>query len=75
MKNTCLKEEFKECCCECQLHYSLYSHPLVNGKPMSSQIGYICLAFESEDKAVLSSEHGLCEMFIRKETENKLDNK
>ena len=54
-----------QCCCKCKFHHSLFSHPWVDGKPMNNQVGWICLMPEFEGKAILSKEHGMCELFTR----------
>jgi hypothetical protein len=55
------------CCCHCYSHKELYSHPWVDKKPMSNQLGYVCTVFWDMDrkcnKVILSGEHGLCEAF------------
>lgn len=58
-----------QCCCICKMHLKLMSHPEVDGKGMSNQDGWICLAFAASDGiAVKINEHGLCEAFIPKDT-------
>lgn len=49
-----------ECCCNCQNHAPLYSHPWVDGKPCSNLFGWACVT--TAYGATLSREHGLCEI-------------
>ena len=41
--NQCQKLNWGNCCCECKYHYAVYSHPCVDGKPMSNLYGYVCI--------------------------------
>lgn len=52
-----------KCCCNCAMHLSLRSHPWVDGKSMSNRLGHVCSCFADERVAVVSSGHGLCEMW------------
>ena len=60
----------KICCCKCIYHIGLYSHPCVDGKPMSNFISHICLLFMEKElncgssRIHLSNEHGECECFL-----------
>ena len=57
----CQMKKFDRCCCTCVWHRELHSHPWVDGKPISNKLGMICYAPDFE-YAVMSTEHGLCEM-------------
>ena len=61
--NQCQKLIWHGCCCECKYHYAVYSHPCVDGKPMSNHFGYVCIPPEFYCKGVISNEHGFCENF------------
>lgn len=61
-----------ECCCNCRYLYPFYSHPWVDGKSISNQVGWLCLGLWEDSKRSenppsikgpeLSREHGLCEL-------------
>lgn len=76
MKEECWKT-FKnrgECCCVCEHHYPYFSHPWVDNKPCTNQLGYVCVCphfmNRNEDSKsagpTISNEHGLCELFKRR---------
>lgn len=52
------------CCCNCASHRSLWSHPWVDGKPVTHRTGWACVSSGlSTRKATLSNRHGLCELY------------
>ena len=69
-----------QCCCNCKNHFKLFSHPWVDHKPITNQVGYVCsLDIESlvtnvvdnDDRGmILSNEHGLCECWEAKPSNN-----
>lgn len=64
--------EKSKCCCKCKFQKPLYSHPSVDGKPMSNQLGFVCTVFShmEGDEIVLMLEHGECEMFLSKNVQS-----
>ena len=66
----CQKSNWGNCCCECKYHYVIYSHPCVDGKPMSNFYGYVCIPTEFNGKGVVSNKHGYCEMFEKELNKN-----
>jgi hypothetical protein len=69
--STCrLTDDEKECCCNCKHLAMALSHPMTDGKSLSHNRGYVCLAPEVFDpktmrKEVITDvgEHGMCEMW------------
>ncbi len=55
--------KWNQCCCACEYHLPLYSHPLVDGKSILNNIGYVCIYEVDDKRATLCREHGLCECY------------
>lgn len=63
-----------KCCCNCSNHIKVYSHPWVDGKPMSNQIGWVCAnTFFGKKQAILCKKHGLCEMYQKMKTKENIE--
>lgn len=73
-RGECCIEKFKECCCTCNNHVRDYEHcttnPLLRMEKKtcicSISKGYICTAPEMEGMHSNWGEHGLCEMWYKK---------
>ena len=51
-----------ECCCVCERHAALYSHPWENGLPISHVVGWICVGGvgRGDRSATMIGPHGYC---------------
>ena len=62
----CQKDQspFYQCCCQCKWHIKDFGHPLTNGKSVSEQRGWICLAYDLSCAFSGWPEHSVgCEFF------------
>ena len=79
----CYIKQFKGCCCICKLHipdhFQCTTHPLLRKSIEKSvkpfcicglQKGWICLAPELEFAHSNWPEHGMCEMFTKRDRED-----
>jgi hypothetical protein len=57
----------KECCCVCENHLEVFSHPRVDRKSADHSTGiHVCIIEHNTDqnhKAIISEKHGGCELF------------
>lgn len=56
-----------QCCCICRHHLKTFSHPSIDGKPISNQTGWACVPPEFGEKVFPGWwEHSIgCEMFTQ----------
>jgi len=70
-----LDSEWKGCCCKCVHHFQVNKHccssPRGKGCVCGESLGFwVCATFAHQgdgDQANLSGEHGMCEMFIKRD--------